>query len=902
MKLLLFCASLLVSTFCIAQPEYFGGAGYPKVFNVQAYGAKHNGVQRFDGVCNGTTTFTSATGTFTSADVGKVIMIDSAGPSHVRLVDTIASVTNSTTVVLNTAASQTISGRMYVYGTDDTKAIQAAILDWYARGGAGIIYFPIGRYVINGPIVGNGYNCQIYIPTYTLPVASNQKDGIITLQGESPSAYDVSVLGLTNPPSNGVILHSFVDGTVVSGKWPTIIGSKWDSTNVANGVNYNYVDAYCNNMTFVVKANNSSNANGPAMGGLSFAEMINDGGDHVQANIDMPALNSVLPVNLTAGIITLTSNAATENRWTNTLCVGFRVGMFIGEHFSGDALQTDACWLGLNFEGSNHSAWIGRAIIQWSPHAMGAVYGYDGVGVFAQRVYADDIDIERYNIAATWYATVDDIYDSLNLFHGTIGLSCLKAGNTGVFLPIATGATASDFFYTSIYTGPVRQNAGGNVIINASTSPFTTTMTNSANTTTTQEFYSVVNSGGAYVHLGNFAPSYTTNGQYIGNAAAVIGSAKLVIASTSAPIAFATDGGASTTAGMQIMNSTNDIEVQGQGDTAALNLPPSTATRASIHIPDGAVPTTARNGDLYYRGGVYYGVSGGVAISLGGIGGGAQSTWVSYGSGVNTITGSASWTFTPSGGQLMSISGTGGSSSYIYQTSTNSASDASYYWDNNRGSFASYGGVIMGNSLNVGASLFGFARPDLFFILSGGASGKGMVVGTNNNHTMWWGSNSLVRGGIDSVGNMLLGNTLTDNATALQQNTSSSQPQVAWHYDATHYTTAQTNSSGNVAITPSGGNTSLVGSLNLTYSAKTATYGIGASDYYIDCTANSFTVTLPTAVGIAGRVYIIKNSGSSTTITIATTSSQTIDGSAPGTITTLTPVRVVSNGANWETF
>ena len=45
------------------------------------------------------------------------------------------------------------------------------------------------------------------------------------------------------------------------------------------------------------------------------------------------------------------------------------------------------------------------------------------------------------------------------------------------------------------------------------------------------------------------------------------------------------------------------------------------------------------------------------------------------------------------------------------------------------------------------------------------------------------------------------------------------------------------------------------------YVAKTGTYTAGATDFCIDCTANTFTVTLPTAVGIAGKQYCIKNSG-----------------------------------------
>jgi hypothetical protein len=92
------------------------------------------------------------------------------------------------------------------------------------------------------------------------------------------------------------------------------------------------------------------------------------------------------------------------------------------------------------------------------------------------------------------------------------------------------------------------------------------------------------------------------------------------------------------------------------------------------------------------------------------------------------------------------------------------------------------------------------------------------------------------------------------------------------------------------------------GSFAAAYVAKTGTYSIGANDYTIECTANTFTVTLPTAVGITGRIYNISNSGAGT-ITIATTSSQTfVNFLATPTTLTLAAVgnyTVQSNGANW---
>lgn len=88
------------------------------------------------------------------------------------------------------------------------------------------------------------------------------------------------------------------------------------------------------------------------------------------------------------------------------------------------------------------------------------------------------------------------------------------------------------------------------------------------------------------------------------------------------------------------------------------------------------------------------------------------------------------------------------------------------------------------------------------------------------------------------------------------------------------------------------------GSLALAYVAKTADYTLTATDYTVNVTANSPTITLPTAVGITGRVYVIKNTGLGV-VTLATTSSQTIDGAAPGTVIAGGVSVLQSDGANW---
>jgi hypothetical protein len=84
---------------------------------------------------------------------------------------------------------------------------------------------------------------------------------------------------------------------------------------------------------------------------------------------------------------------------------------------------------------------------------------------------------------------------------------------------------------------------------------------------------------------------------------------------------------------------------------------------------------------------------------------------------------------------------------------------------------------------------------------------------------------------------------------------------------------------------------------------KTANYTLTASDGTVtgDTTGGGFTLTLPTAVGIAGRIYYVKNTGSpANNLTIATTGGQTIDGAATQVISaTNASLSVQSNGSNW---
>jgi len=82
------------------------------------------------------------------------------------------------------------------------------------------------------------------------------------------------------------------------------------------------------------------------------------------------------------------------------------------------------------------------------------------------------------------------------------------------------------------------------------------------------------------------------------------------------------------------------------------------------------------------------------------------------------------------------------------------------------------------------------------------------------------------------------------------------------------------------------------------FNSVSATYTILSTDKVIDCTANTFTVTLPSSIGLRGQQFTIKNSGLGV-ITLDGNGTETIDGALTLTLATKVCYTVASDGANW---
>ena len=107
-----------------------------------------------------------------------------------------------------------------------------------------------------------------------------------------------------------------------------------------------------------------------------------------------------------------------------------------------------------------------------------------------------------------------------------------------------------------------------------------------------------------------------------------------------------------------------------------------------------------------------------------------------------------------------------------------------------------------------------------------------------------------------------------------------------------------TTSVGNLTL-----NNLTVNGFNKALTTKTANYTVTLTDCTVlaNAATGNVTITLPTSVGATGRTYAVKKIDSSANVvTIATTSSQTIDSFTTEVLARqFDAVQVQSDGSNW---
>ena len=84
----------------------------------------------------------------------------------------------------------------------------------------------------------------------------------------------------------------------------------------------------------------------------------------------------------------------------------------------------------------------------------------------------------------------------------------------------------------------------------------------------------------------------------------------------------------------------------------------------------------------------------------------------------------------------------------------------------------------------------------------------------------------------------------------------------------------------------------------LNYVQVDGEYTVQADDRVVECISGGCTITLPSAVGMRGKVYDVKNSGVDV-VMLEGDGSETIDGQLSQNLGTKDALQVVSNGTNW---
>jgi len=353
--------------------------GMPWQFNVLGYGAKGNGVCVTDGsMTSGSAVLTCSTSTpFTSADVGKAIMVKyamPATPGGSTLVTTIASFQSSSQVTLSANAGNTISSATVLYGTDDTSAIQSAVNAAVTYAAAHAFYAEVvippssgAFYAVAGALQTGGStlgNAQI-----TLPIIGPTVGKVTLVLKGGEDAAGSRYWNQTVPAFNGPTLVSFgvfstaalQTSSISNNGNPAMIGGPTGK----NGYGTSPALLY-SNMLLVVKGLTlltTHSANGFTYSALNLhglgcahlfdvsygtiaVVMLSEGGG------DLNSI-SVFSSGVSIGILMPAAGNNDSNQVRNITCQGgYTYGFFATEHTDIHGMTMLYCWAGLCLVGS----------------------------------------------------------------------------------------------------------------------------------------------------------------------------------------------------------------------------------------------------------------------------------------------------------------------------------------------------------------------------------------------------------------------------------------------------------------------------------------------------------------------------------------------------------------------
>jgi hypothetical protein len=272
-----------------------------------------------------------------------------------------------------------------------------------------------------------------------------------------------------------------------------------------------------------------------------------------------------------------------------------------------------------------------------------------------------------------------------------------------------------------------------------------------------------------------------------------------------------------------------------------------------------------------------------------------------YSNGNATFTNNTGGTFTVSGFKTSDLVVTGGTysnGSILFTNNTGGTFNVTGLYTGYTapiditvtGGTYSNGNATFTNNTGGTFTVSGFKTSDL--VVTGGTYNNGSILFTNNTGGTF-NVTGLYTGYTAPIDVYTTGATYSDNTFTHTNNTGGT-------YSVLFNTVTGLTVNGNLnvtGLTTTNGITSTSGiifkqvTINSSYTATT-------NDYMIDVSGGTFTITLPSAVGIQGRLLVIKNNGGGA-VTVQPILGQNIDGKPFVILGETNSLQLASNGSNW---
>lgn len=309
--------------------------------------------------------------------------------------------------------------------TDDTAAIQSAIQAAFDAGG-GIVYLPLGHYIIGGALQtsvnGTNPNCQIYVP---LSRFGTDQAPNIRMVGEAPPGFMMSAAaGGVVVQNKGVILESTIDGT---GTRPAVFGTPtYESGQVYGAKNWTYFGM--ENLIIRTKTKSGSTHVAGTMSGINFQKLSNFNCDYVSvettSHFTTDGTGMVEPTGNTYGVI-MPDNY--NWGWLNIgflRIMGYTNAFVPGEHLNARQLFIAYCKTGVKMEyGMTHAGFIQGLSVELCKDAIRHENNFN--------LMIDHYHPEHYyGVQSLWYSYNTDHYGNGGQGDSKVHINRMHAGST----------------------------------------------------------------------------------------------------------------------------------------------------------------------------------------------------------------------------------------------------------------------------------------------------------------------------------------------------------------------------------------------------------------------------------------------------------------------------------------